>query len=88
MAGLNRTAKKLQKAILHKGLVIKMATTQFYSEDQKRLITVFAISTPTLQQNKNGSWKLRDYEILRSASNIDIVLCLADIYKAVSEWRS
>lgn len=87
MASLNVTAKKLQKAILQSGLVIKMNSSQFFSEEQRRMVTIFTLSTPALQQNKRGDWKTRDYEILRSASNIDIVLCLADIYKAVKEWR-
>lgn len=88
MAKLNNIAKKLQKAILHKGFIVKMGTSQFYSKDQNRLITVFTLSTPVLQRNKNGEWRTKDYEILRSASNVDIVYCLADIYKAVSDWEN
>lgn len=87
MPSLNITAKKLQKAILQKGLIIKMASNQFYSTDQKRFITIFILSTPVLQRNKNEEWKMKNYEILRSASNIEIVLCLADIYEAVKDWN-
>lgn len=86
MANLNQLAKKLQRAILQTGLVIKMGTSQFYSDDQKRLVTVFTLSTPALQRIKNGEWRTKDYEILRSASNIEIVKCLADIYEAVRDW--
>lgn len=88
IAKLNNIAKKLQKAILYQGLVVKMGTSQFYSKDQKRLITIFILSTPTLQRNKNGEWRMKDYEILRTASNVDIVYCLADIYKAVRDWEN
>jgi len=87
MPSVNITAKKLQKAILQKGLIIKMASNQFYSTDQKRFITIFILSTPVLQRNKNEEWKMKNYEILRSASNIEIVLCLADIYEAVKDWN-
>lgn len=44
MANLNSIAKKLQKAILQKGLVIKMGTSQFYSVEQNRLITMHILS--------------------------------------------
>lgn len=50
MANLNSIAKKLQKAILQKGLVIKMGTSQFYSVEQNRLITMHILSTRVLEQ--------------------------------------
>ena len=72
MANLNSIAKKLQKAILQKGLVVKMGTSQFYSVEQNRLITMYILSTRVLEQKKNGEWKYYDYEILRTASQIEI----------------
>ena len=70
MANLNSIAKKLQKAILQKGLVVKMGTSQFYSVEQNRLITMYILSTRVLEQKKNGEWKYYDYEIIRTASQI------------------
>ena len=64
---LSSIMKKLQRAILQTGLVIKI------------------LSTPVLQQDKHGEWKTRDYEILRSASGIEIVKCLQEIWEAVRE---
>ena len=84
MANLNSIAKKLQKAILQKGLVIKMVTSQFYSVWQNRLITMHILSTRVLERKKNGEWKYYDYEIIRTASQIEIVNCLNDIWRAVS----
>lgn len=84
---LNLIMKKLQKAITSKGLVIKINTSQFYSEDQGRLITVYHLITPTWQRCRDGTMKTKDYEILRTASIIDIVNCLADIHKAVGAWQ-
>lgn len=81
---LSQIMKKLQRAILQKGLVIKIGTTQFYAEEQKRMITIYIISTRVLQ-NIRGEWKEKDYEILRSASQIGIVECLNDIWQAVKE---
>lgn len=85
MANLNRIAKKLQKAILQKGLVIKMWTSQFYSAEQNRLITMYILSTRVLERKKNGEWKYYDYELIRTASQIEIVNCLNDIWRAVKE---
>ena len=85
MTNLNSIAKKLQKAILQKGLVIKMGTSQFYSVEQNRLITMHILSTRVLERKKNGEWKYYDYEIIRTASQIEIVNCLNDIWRAVKE---
>lgn len=84
---LNLIMKKLQRAITSKGLVIKINTSQFYSEDQGRMITVYSLITPAWQRCRDGAMKTKDYEILRTASMIDIVNCLADIHKAVGVWQ-
>lgn len=83
MASLNQTAKKLQRAILQTGLVIKMGYTQFYSPEQQRMITIYILSTTITQRNHTGEWTDKNYEILRSASNIEIVRCLVDIWEQV-----
>lgn len=77
--------RKLQRATLQKGLVIKIGSTQFYSAEQKRMITIHILSTRVTYRNTHGEWKERDYEILRSASQIEIVNCLNDIWQAVRE---
>lgn len=82
---LNAIMRKLQRAILQKGLVIKIGSTQFYSAEQNRMITIHILSTRITYRNTNGEWKERDYEILRSASQIEIVNCLNDIWQAVRE---
>ena len=82
---LNSIMRKLQRAILQKGLVIKIGSTQFYSAEQKRMITIHILSTRITYRNTHGEWKEQDYEILRSASQIEIVNCLNDIWQAVRE---
>lgn len=82
---LNVTMKKLQRAILSTGLVIKISTSQFYSVEQDRMITMWILTTPALQNGRNG-WKMRDYEILRTASAIEVVKCLADIWEQAKGW--
>lgn len=80
---LNSIMRKLQRAILQKGLVIKIGSTQFYSAEQNRMITIHILSTRITYRNTHGEWKEKDYEILRSASQIEIVNCLNDIWQAV-----
>ena len=82
---LNIIMRKLQRAILQKGLVIKIGSTQFYSEEQNRMITIHILSTRVTYRNTHGEWKERDYEIVRSASQKEIVNCLNDIWQAVRE---
>lgn len=77
--------KKLQTAILKRGLVIKINSSQFYSAEQKRMITSYRICTPiNYYSEKYQEWKVKDYEILKTCSVPDIIYCLIDIYKAVS----
>ena len=81
MAKLNAIIKKLQKAILSKHLVIKISTSQ------DRMITMTTLSTPTLQMSqRTRTWKVKDYEILRTASQVDVVMCLKDIWETVERW--
>lgn len=82
---LNAIMRKLQRAILQKGLVIKIGSTQFYSAEQNRMITIHILSTRITYRNTHGEWREKDYEILRSASQIEIVNCLNDIWQAVRE---
>lgn len=83
---LSSIMKKLQRAILQTRLVIKISTSQFYSEEQGRMITMWILSTPTLQNGRNG-WRMRDYEILRTASAVETVKCLEEIWEQTKEWK-
>ena len=77
--------KKLQTAILKTGLVIKINQNQFFSDDQKRMITSYRICTPIdYYSEKYREWKVTDYEILKTCSMPEVIFCLLDIYKAVS----
>lgn len=76
--------RKIQTVLVRKGLVIKINTSQFYSEEQSRMITSYRVSTPVYRRSeKTGEWKTEDYEIIKSCSLADIVFCLMDIHKAV-----
>lgn len=78
MPNLSAIVKKLQRAILSTGLVIKIGSSQFYSADQGRMITMWSLSTPVMEYSKD-KWKMRDLEILRTASQADVVMTLKEI---------
>ena len=85
MVNLKWKVKKLQTAIVQCGLIIKINQNQFYSDDQKRMITIYRIITPVYTfKPKKQKWKTEDYEILKTASIPEVIFCLIDIYKAVS----
>lgn len=83
---LNQIQRKLQRALLTKQLVTKIGTSQFYSADQNRMITMYSVSTPTLQYAK-GKWKTKDYEIIRTASQVDVVMTLKEMWEALADWQ-
>lgn len=79
--------KKLQTAIVRTGLVIKINTNQFYSAEQNRMITLYSVCTPiSYYSERKQEWKQKDYEIIKTCSMPDIILCLIDIYKVVRAW--
>ena len=80
---LNRMIKKLQTAILHKGIAVKIDAYQFHSKEQNRFITKYKVSTPVYSPEKK---RMIDYEILSTCSTFEVVDCLRDVYEAVSEW--
>lgn len=84
---INRTMKKLQNAILHKGMIIKINTNQFFSEEQSRMIISYRVYTPVLCYSNSKGYYTTDYEILKTCSIAEVVFCLSDIYKAVSAWH-
>lgn len=82
---INGTIKKLQKAILHNGLAIAINRNQFYSPDKGCFIPIISLTTRvSYYSEKKAEWKEKNYEIIRTTSQIDVLECLVDIYKAVS----
>ena len=60
MANLNAIIKKLQRALVKNGQIVKIGTTQFYSKEQERMITMYILSTPVDFLGKAGVWKQID----------------------------
>ena len=85
MANLKGKMRKLQTALVKTGIIVKINQNQFYSSDQKRMITSYRIITQVECYNeKKNEWKTKDYEVLSSCSVVDIINCLIEIYRAVS----
>ena len=83
---INGTMKKLQAAVLQYGLVITINRSQFYSRTQERFVPVIVLSTKVhTYSKKKDKWIDVEYEIMRTCSQADALLCMVDIYKAVSK---
>lgn len=86
MANLNAIIKKLQRALVKNGQIVKVGTTQFYSREQQRMITLYIVSIPVDFMGKAGVWKQMDYQIIRTASQLDVVNCMVNMWEALQEW--
>lgn len=84
MRNLNQIMRKLQRALLTKRLQVKIDTHQFYSAEQKRMITMYTLTTPTLRMVRD-KWKESDYEIIHTASQLDVVMTLKEIWEALAD---
>lgn len=81
---INSKMKKLQMAILQSGLAISINCSQFYSVEQNRFIPMVSLSTKVFHYYERlGEWKDQTFEIIRTSSQVDALMCLLEIYKAV-----
>ncbi len=81
---INSKMKKLQMAILQRGLAISINRSQFYSVEQNRFIPMVSLSTKVFHYYERlGEWKDQTFEIIRTSSQVDALMCLLEIYKAV-----
>jgi hypothetical protein len=69
--------KKLQTAINGKGEKLLYNTSQFYSEDQKRPVTMYHIKKAVWDEQKQRN---QNTELFKSTSQIQIVLFLRDYW--------
>lgn len=82
---VNAKMKRLQIAILKSGLAVSISRSQFYSKEQNRFIPMISLSTKVFHYYKKlGIWKDQTFEIIRTSSQIDALMCMVEIYKAVS----
>lgn len=81
----SQTTKKLQKALLGKGIIYKINTYQFYSKEQHRLITGYRITEKQAYEKKNGEMSVKDAELLNTCSQAEVLQWFAEEWRKVSE---
>lgn len=72
MADLSNTLYKLQLALKQKGIIVLINTSQFYSEEQDRIIKMY-----TITQNKK--------EIIKTSSIVKAIKALNNLWQEVKE---
>lgn len=78
------TIKKLQKALLTKGIIYKINTYQFYSKEQQRLITGYRITEKREYKKKNGKTAMKDMELLNTCSQVEVLKWFAEKWRKVN----
>lgn len=77
---LKRLMYKLQTALLCKGIKVKINQYQSYSEQNKRMITKYVLTTP-----KQHGEKVKDEKLLESYRLSEVVQKLAELLRGESE---
>ena len=77
MASNSTMISKLQRALNIKGAKILYNTTQFYSEEQKRPVTIHVLKKAVYDEEKGKNVNI---ELFKSTSQIQIVLFLRDLW--------
>ena len=72
MADLSNTLYKLQLALKQKGIIVLINTSQFYSEEQDRIMKMYII-----KQNKK--------EIIKTSSIVKAIKALNNLWQEVKE---
>ena len=83
MANELTTIRKLQRALNERGCRILYQTSQFYSEQQHRPVTIYHIKQSVLEENGKST----QVELFSSASRIQIVLFLRDYWYEFNGWE-
>lgn len=68
---------KLQRALNAHGMKVLYSTSQFYSEDQNRPVTIYAIKRAVYDEEKGKNMNI---ELFKSTSQIQILLFLRDMW--------
>lgn len=81
MASNTAMIRKLQTALNTKGYKILYSTSQFYSDEQQRAITVHHIKEAVYDEDKQKNVNL---DLFKSTSTIQVVLFLRDLWYEVN----
>ena len=81
MASNSVLIHKLQRALNTKGMKILYSTSQFYSEEQDRPVTLYVIKRAVYDEQRGRN---NNVELFKSTSQIQIVLFLRDLWYEVN----
>lgn len=74
MAKLNKVMKKLQMAIVNKGVYIKVHQRQFFNKEMGKMATCYSVTAPKWSNQKQ---RMTDREVLKTCSAVEVVKFLA-----------
>ena len=75
---LNALARKMQTALMQKGVRVSINQYQRYSEKAERMVTKFVLTQPKWVEKEK---KIKNVTILESYQMIDVVQTLAGLLK-------
>jgi hypothetical protein len=69
--------KRLQRALIQQGDILNINTIEFYSADQKRMITKYIVNQKVKRIDKKGNEVYKNETVIENCSQIKIVQELA-----------
>lgn len=76
MAKLNRLMRKLQMAIVNKGVKVKVNTNQFFMQEQGKMATCYTVTQRKWSDSKG---KMTDRIVLKTCSTVEVIKFLAKL---------
>ena len=78
---IGSAVNQLQKALLLKGMQIKINTQQIYIEEGKKMVTRYTVTMPEEKISKEGKPYMKDETIVETYSKAKLLKSLYEIYK-------
>ena len=76
MAKLNKLMRKLQMAILNKGVKVKVNTNQFFMQEQGKMATCYTV---TQRKWSDSKCKMTDQVVLKTCRTVEVIKFLAKL---------
>lgn len=84
MASNSVMIKKLQQALNARGCKLLYSTSQFYSEQQDRPVTMYVLKQAVFDEETG---KTKSTELFKTMSQIQMVLFLRDMWYEINGWE-
>lgn len=66
---------------MQKGIIYKINTYQFFSAEQKRMITGYSVTEKQAYTKKNGEIGVHDVELLNTCSQVEVLKWFVEKWK-------